>query len=74
MFLTLSDEAKEANDTKMTVSRAINHPDQVTPELLALVEKAMAKLDDHPNSIARALVNNRTIVIKFVTLEDIDTT
>ena len=34
----------------------------------------MAKLDYHPNSIARALVNNRTNVIKFVTLEDIDTT
>ncbi|EEU20763.1 LacI family DNA-binding transcriptional regulator [Lactobacillus mulieris] len=73
-MVTLSDVAKEANVSKMTVSRAINHPEQVTPELLALVEKAMTKLDYHPNSIARALVNNRTNVIKFVTLEDIDTT
>ena len=71
---TLSDVAKEANVSKMTVSRVINHPEQVTPELRAMVEKAMEKLNYHPNSIAQALVNNRTNVVKFVTLEDIDTT
>ncbi|KRK07854.1 transcriptional regulator, LacI family [Lactobacillus pasteurii DSM 23907 = CRBIP 24.76] len=58
----------------MTVSRVINHPEQVTPELRSLVESAMATLNYHPNSIAQALVNNRTNVVKFVTLEDIDTT
>lgn len=73
-MVTLSDVAKEANVSKMTVSRVINHPEQVTPELRALVEKAMAALNYHPNSIAQALVNNRTNVVKFVTLEDIDTT
>ena len=31
-MVTLSDVAKEANVSKMTVSRAINHPEQVTPE------------------------------------------
>ena len=71
---TLSDVAKEANVSKMTVSRVINHPEQVTPELRAMVEKAMEKLNYHPNSIAQALVNNRSNVVKFVTLEDIDTT
>lgn len=71
---TLSDVAKQANVSKMTVSRVINHPEQVTPELRELVEQAMAKLNYHPNSIAQALVNNRTNVVKFVTLEDIDTT
>ncbi len=30
---TLTDVAKEANVSKMTVSRVINHPEQVTPEL-----------------------------------------
>ncbi|GFZ26443.1 LacI family DNA-binding transcriptional regulator [Lactobacillus corticis] len=73
-MVTLSDVAKEANVSKMTVSRAINHPEQVTPELLELVEKAMDKLHYRPNSAARALVNNRTNVVKFITLEDIDTT
>lgn len=73
-MVTLSDVAKEANVSKMTVSRVINHPEQVTPELRSLVEQAIAKLDYHPNSIAQALVNNRSNVVKFVTLEDIDTT
>ncbi|GAA2965088.1 LacI family DNA-binding transcriptional regulator [Lactobacillus kefiranofaciens] len=71
---TLTDVAKEANVSKMTVSRVINHPEQVTPELRGMVEKAMKSLNYRPNSIAQALVNNRTNVVKFVTLEDIDTT
>ncbi|EFG55311.1 LacI family DNA-binding transcriptional regulator [Lactobacillus amylolyticus] len=73
-MVTLSDVAKEANVSKMTVSRVINHPEQVTPELRSLVEQATAKLDYHPNAIAQALVNNRSNVVKFVTLEDIDST
>lgn len=73
-MVTLSDVARAANVSKMTVSRVINHPEQVTPELRSLVESAMATLNYHPNSIAQALVNNRTNVVKFVTLEDIDTT
>ncbi len=73
-MVTLSDVAKEANVSKMTVSRVINHPEQVTEELRGLVHQAMIKLDYHPNSIAQALVNNRTNIVEFVTLEDIDTT
>lgn len=73
-MVTLLDVARAANVSKMTVSRVINHPEQVTPELRNLVESAMATLNYHPNSIAQALVNNRTNVVKFVTLEDIDTT
>lgn len=73
-MITLSDVAKKANVSKMTVSRVINHPEQVTQELRCLVEQAMNDLNYHPNSIARALVHNRTNIIKFVILEDIDTT
>ena len=73
-MVTLSDVAKEANVSKMTVSRVINHPEQVTEELRGLVETAMTKLDYHPNTVAQALVNHRSNVVKFVTLEDIDTT
>lgn len=50
---TLSDVAKKASVSKMTVSRVINHPQQVTPELRKIVEKAMEQLNYHPNSIAR---------------------
>ena len=71
---TLSDVAKKASVSKMTVSRVINHPQQVTPELRKIVEKAMEQLNYHPNSIASALAHNRTNVVKLVILEDIDTT
>ena len=49
---TLSDVAKKANVSKMTVSRVINHPQQVTPELRKIVEKAMEQLNYHPNSVS----------------------
>ncbi|MEG0255651.1 MAG: LacI family DNA-binding transcriptional regulator [Vagococcus sp.] len=71
---TLSDVAKKANVSKMTVSRVINHPEKVTDELKELVFKAMKDLDYKPNVAAKALANNRTQVIKFFILEEIDTT
>lgn len=70
---TLRDVAKEANVSQMTVSRVINHPEQVTDELKQLVYDAMKTLNYHPNIAAKALANNRTQVIKFVILEEIDT-
>ncbi|KAB7670678.1 LacI family DNA-binding transcriptional regulator [Bacillus sp. B1-b2] len=70
---TLTDVAKKANVSKMTVSRVINHPEQVTDELKQLVYKAMKELNYVPNYAARALVNNRTQVIKLLILEEMDT-
>jgi DNA-binding LacI/PurR family transcriptional regulator len=71
---TLSDVAKKANVSKMTVSRVINHPEKVTDDLKELVFKAMKDLDYKPNVAAKALANNRTQVVKFFILEEIDTT
>ncbi|MBC2283623.1 LacI family DNA-binding transcriptional regulator [Listeria booriae] len=70
---TLADVAKKANVSKMTVSRVINHPDQVSDELKQLVYHAMEELEYVPNYAARALVQNRTQVVKFLILEEIDT-
>ncbi|MBC6314309.1 LacI family DNA-binding transcriptional regulator [Listeria grandensis] len=70
---TLADVAKKANVSKMTVSRVINHPDQVSDELKQLVYSAMEELEYVPNYAARALVQNRTQVVKFLILEEIDT-
>lgn len=70
---TLADVAKKANVSKMTVSRVINHPDQVSDELKQLVYTAMEELEYVPNYAARALVQNRTQVVKFLILEEIDT-
>lgn len=71
---TLNDVAKKANVSKMTVSRVINHPEQVTDELKILVIQAMKELNYRPHTAAKALVNNRTLVIKFFILEKMSTT
>ncbi|MFD2618648.1 LacI family DNA-binding transcriptional regulator [Terrilactibacillus laevilacticus] len=73
-MVTLSDVAKKAVVSKMTVSRVINHPDKVSPELRELVYKAMKDLNYVPNFTARALVQKRTQVIKLLILEEMDTT
>lgn len=73
-MVTLSDVARKANVSNMTVSRVINHPEKVTDELKELVFQAMKDLNYKPNAAAKALVNNRTQVIKFFILEEIDTT
>jgi len=52
-MVTLSDVAKKANVSKMTVSRVINHPEQVTDELKELVFKAMKELNYKPNVAAK---------------------
>lgn len=71
---TLNDVAKKANVSKMTVSRVINHPEQVTDELKVLVFNAMEELNYRPNVAAKALANNRTQIIKLFILEEMDTT
>lgn len=73
-MITLNDVAKKANVSKMTVSRVINHPDQVRPELRELILDVMAQLNYQPNAAARALVGRRTWVIKLTIFEDMDTT
>ena len=71
---TLNDVAKLANVSKMTVSRVINHPEQVTEELRELVHRAMVELDYRPNKVAKALAQNRTLIVKVMILEEMDTT
>lgn len=71
---TLLDVAKKANVSKMTVSRVINHPERVTDGLKALVFLAMDELDYRPNNAAKALAQNRTLVVKVMILEEMDTT
>lgn len=72
-MVTLSDVAKKANVSKMTVSRVINHPEQVTDELKLLVFKAMKELNYRPNVAAKALARNRTQIIKLFILEEMST-
>lgn len=69
---TLSDVAKRANVSKMTVSRVINRPEQVTNELKDLVYQAMEDLNYKPNRLARALAEKRTQIIKLYILEEME--
>lgn len=70
---TLKDVADQAHVSRMTVSRVINHPDQVTEEVKEMVYQAMQSLNYHPNAMARALVNNRTQIVKLLVLEEMTT-
>ena len=71
---TIKDVALRANVSKMTVSRVINHPELVTDELKELVHRAMDELDYKPNVAAKALAQNRTLVVKVLILEEMDVT
>lgn len=71
---TLNDVAQRANVSTMTVSRTINHPEQVRPELRDAVLQVMRELNYQPNAAARALVSRCTRVIKLTIFEDMDTT
>ncbi|MBK0348610.1 LacI family DNA-binding transcriptional regulator [Aerococcaceae bacterium zg-ZJ1578] len=73
-MVTLKDVALKANVSKMTVSRVINHPELVTDELKALVHQAMTELGYKPNTVARALAQNRTMIVKVLILEEWDST
>ncbi|MBD3949475.1 LacI family DNA-binding transcriptional regulator [Tuanshanicoccus lijuaniae] len=73
-MVTLKDVALKANVSKMTVSRVINHPELVTDELKTLVHQAMEELGYKPNTVARALAQNRTMIVKVLILEEMDST
>lgn len=72
-MVNLNDVARKAHVSKMTVSRVINHPDQVSPEVMTLVQQAIEEVGYVPNQVARALVNKRHYVIRFLLLEDVAT-
>lgn len=54
-MVTVYDVAKMAEVSSATVSRAVNNPDAVSPDTLARINKAIAKLGYAPNKIARSL-------------------
>lgn len=69
-MVTLADVARRANVSKMTVSRVLNHPEQVTQELRTSVLRAMDELNYRPNPIAKALAEQRTFIIQVLILEE----
>ena len=53
--MTIKDVAARAGVSYQTVSRAVNHPEEVTAGTLERVRTAIAELDWTPNAMARGL-------------------
>ena len=60
---TLEDVAKQAQVSTATVSRCLNQPDKVKPEVCAKIKKAVQVLGYVPHGAARALASRRTQTI-----------
>ena len=67
---TLEMVAREANVSRATVSRVVNGSPKVSPEVLAAVNAAIAKLNYVPNRAARSLASRTTNAIALVVPED----
>ncbi|MEH7254923.1 LacI family DNA-binding transcriptional regulator [Neobacillus niacini] len=66
MKITITDVAKNANVSKATVSRVINHNPKVKDEIRQRVLQSINELGYQPNAIARNLANNTTNVIGLI--------
>ncbi|MCD8140300.1 MAG: LacI family transcriptional regulator, partial [Planctomycetaceae bacterium] len=64
--VTIRDVAREAGVSVATVSRALNQNYPVSDKLRQRIDAAVAKLDFHPNAIARTLKTNNTGIIGFL--------
>lgn len=61
--VTISDIAREAGVSKMTVSRVINDASNVAQKTRTKIQKLIKEMDYQPNLIARSLSNKRTMTI-----------
>lgn len=64
--VTMADVAREAGVSLMTVSRALNKKDGISPETRAQVLEIIERLGYRPSSIARSLVTQQTGTIGLV--------
>ncbi len=64
--MTMSDIAKKAGVSLMTVSRVINGKGDVSPETRKRVQQIIAECEYRPSSIARGLATRRTFSIGLI--------
>lgn len=69
--VTISDVARRADVSKATVSRVLNRPEIVAPEVQARIREAMAELNYAPNRHARALSGVRTKTVGLLFFRDL---
>ena len=65
-LVTILDVARRAGVSAMTVSRALNKPDVVSPATREQVLRAVEELGYIPNGVARSLTQGRTHLIALV--------
>jgi len=63
---TLSDVARRAGVSPVTVSRAIRHPEMVSEALRKRIDDAVLKLNYIPNHLASALASTRTHIVGVI--------
>lgn len=71
-MVSITDVAKKAHVSKMTVSRVLNHPEKVSPTIQADVLAAIDALGYVQNRAGRSLATNRHFSIGFVMLDKMD--
>ncbi len=64
--VTMSDVAREAGVSKMTVSRVVNNKGELSPTTRQHVMEVITRLDYRPSAIARGLATNRTGTLGLV--------
>jgi DNA-binding LacI/PurR family transcriptional regulator len=62
----LEDVARNANFSPATVSRILNHPERVRPEVRGKVARSIAKLSYTRDSVGRALKSARTLTVSAI--------
>src|SRR3569623_712352 len=63
---TLSDVARRAGVSPVTVSRAIRHPEMVSADLRNRIDAAVTALNYIPNHLASALASTRTHIVGVI--------
>jgi LacI family transcriptional regulator, gluconate utilization system Gnt-I transcriptional repressor len=64
--VTLGDVAKLAGVSPMTVSRALNHPELLTPDTLATVHQVIERTGYVPNLLAGGLASRRSRLVAAI--------
>ncbi len=62
----MSDVARHAGVSPVTVSRAIRHPEMVSEELKKRIDEAVLRLNYIPNHLASALASTRTQIVGVI--------
>lgn len=74
MNVTLKFLSEKTGYSMITISRALNHPQFVKPKSREKILQAIEKYEYSPNSVAKALVYNRTNIIHVYIPKDLSPT